>query len=141
MVTGGFDSFENTDSTEIQKTRRSRWKYVGVLPYARNGLRATTVANSIYLFVRSESDVLKYEASSGTWVYYADITPEEESKLEVSTVNCSVIQHYLTNTTGAPTTIRPTSKGLSPSLHLNLFSTAQSNVTKIVDFWSYFMRL
>ena len=86
----------------------------------RNGLRAATVANTIYLFVGAETEILKYEATTSSWVYNARMTAKEGSKLEVSTVNCSVIQHYLTNTTGAPTTIRPTSKGLSPSLHLNL---------------------
>ena len=136
MVTGGFNSTENTETTEILNSRTSSWTLVGALPYARNGLRATTVANSIYLFVGSETEILKYEPSSRTWGIepYAQMNSKEGSKLEVSTVNCSVIQHYLTNTTAAPTTIRPTSKGLSPSLHLNLFSTAQSNVTNIVDF-------
>ena len=84
------------------------------------------MANSIYLFVGAETDILKYEASSRTWERYANMTPKEGTKLEISPVNCSVIQHYLANTTATPihvttpTTIRPTSKGLSPSLHLNL---------------------
>ena len=119
MVTGGFDSKENTDSTEILNSGSSSWTLVGALPYARNGLRATNVANNIYLFVGAETEILKYNASSQSWVYYAEMTPKEGSKLEVSPVNCSVIQNYLTNTTAiptinvTPTTIRPTSKGLS----------------------------
>ena len=121
MVTGGFNSTENTDSTEILNSGSSSWTLVGALPYARNGLRATNVANIIYLFVGAETDILKYETSSQSWVYYADMTPKEGSKLEVSPVNCSVIQSYLSKTTATetptinvtPTTIRPTSKGLS----------------------------
>ena len=120
MVTGGFDSIKNLDTTEILEGRTSSsWTPVGPLPYARNGLRATNVAGSIYLFVGAETDIWKFEASNQKWggVPYAKMTPKHGSKLEVSTVNCSVIQHYLTNTTAAPTTIRPTSKGLSSSLH------------------------
>ena len=156
MVTGGFDSNENTDSTEIMRNRNSNWTYVGKLPYARNGLRAATVANSIYLFVGAETDILKYEASNQSWVHYAKMTPKEGSKLEVSTVNCSVVQHYLTPTTIRPTTTTTTptttiittteplpsgetpipiktTTGLSPSLHLNFISTVKHNIVK---FWS-----
>ena len=102
MVTGGFNSTENTETTEILNATGSSWTLVGALPYARNGLRATTVANIIYLFVGAETQILKYEASSQSWLYYADMTAKEGSKLEVSPVNCSDVQHYLTNTTAHP---------------------------------------
>ena len=120
MVTGGFDSNENTDTTEILEGRTSLWKYAGPLPYARNGLRATNVAGSIYLFVGAETDILKYEASSQTWAHYANMTSKEGTQLDISPVNCSVIQHYLTNTTASPTTIGTTSKGLSLYFYLSL---------------------
>ena len=106
MVTGGFTSVENTATTEILESRTSSWKPAKPLPYARNGLRAASVANTIYLFVGTETEILKYEASSSSWVYYADMTAKQGSKLEVSPINCSVIQHYLT--TASPTTSRTT---------------------------------
>ena len=122
MVTGGFDSIANLDTTEILEGRASLWKVVGPLPYARNGLRATNVAGSIYLFVGAETEILKFEASNQKWDHpaYARMTAKHGSKLEVSTVNCSVIQHYLTNTTASPTTIGTTSKGLSLYFYLSL---------------------
>ena len=116
MVTGGFTSTENTDSTEILNSRTSSWTQVGALPYARNELRATTVANNIYLFVGAETDVLKFEASSQSWVHYADMTPKEGSKLEVSPINCSLIQTYLNKTTATPTAITPTPTTTTPKL-------------------------
>ena len=107
MVTGGFTSRENTETTEILDSRTSSWTLVGALPYARNGLRAATVANTVYLFVGAETEILKYEANSSSWVHYAEMTAKEGSKLEVSPVNCSVIQHYETNTTASSTNHGP----------------------------------
>ena len=122
MVTGGFTSVENTETTEILESRSSSWTTVGALPYARNGLRAATVANTIYLFVGAETEILKYEATTSSWVYNARMTAKEGSKLEVSNINCSVIQHYLTTTTTTTTNhgVYPTttSKGLSTSTSL-----------------------
>ena len=89
-MTGGFTSEKNTDSTEILDSRTSRWRDVGPLPYARNGLRATTLANSVYLFVGTETEILKYEASAQSWVYYANMTPKKGSTFEVSPINCSI---------------------------------------------------
>ena len=125
MVTGGFTSRENTETTEILDSRTSSWTLVGALPYARNGLRAATVANTIYLFVGAETEILKYEANSRSWAHYAHMTAKEGSKLEVSPVNCSVIQQYETITTAAssassthgtsPATTRTTTEGWSLS--------------------------
>ena len=114
MVTGGFTSVENTETTEILESRSSSWTTVGALPYARNGLRAATVANTIYLFVGAETEILKYEATNSSWVYYANMTAKEGSKLEVSNINCSVIQHYLT--TASPTTTEPPTTKPPPTL-------------------------
>ena len=112
MVTGGFTSVENTETTEILESPTSSWTYAKPLPYARNGLRAATVANTIYLFVGVETEILKYEACSQSWVHHADMTAKQGSQLEVSTINCSVIRHYLTNTTATPTSLTTTSEGL-----------------------------
>ena len=115
MVTGGFTSVENTETTEILESRSSSWTTVGALPYARNGLRAASVANTIYLFVGAETEILKFEANSSSWVHYANMTAKEGSKLEVSPISCSLIQHYLTYTTATepPTTVFPST--LPPS--------------------------
>ena len=119
MVTGGFTSVENTETTEILESRSSSWKPAKPLPYARNGLRAANVANTIYLFVGTETEILKYEANSSSWVHYANMTAKEGSKLEVSVINCNVIQNYLTNSSTTtpiyPTTRRTLSEGSSLS--------------------------
>ena len=49
MVTGGFTGKENTKSTEIFTVGAAAWTTVGGLPTARNGMRATTLSNVIYL--------------------------------------------------------------------------------------------
>ena len=48
-MTGGFTGEENTKSTEIFTAGATAWTSVGGLPTARNGMRATTLNNMIYL--------------------------------------------------------------------------------------------
>ena len=48
-MTGGFTGSENTKVTEMFGHSYKAWKIVGELPRARNGLRATSVNNVIYL--------------------------------------------------------------------------------------------
>ena len=48
-MTGGFTGLQNTKSTEILTTGATAWMTVGPLPKARNGLRATSVDNIIYV--------------------------------------------------------------------------------------------
>ena len=48
-MAGGYNSTGNTDTTEIFKKGDPSWTFVGALPNARNGFRATTVNNIVYV--------------------------------------------------------------------------------------------
>ena len=118
-MTGGFTGLENTKSTEIFEAGATVWTIVGALPRARNGLRATNVNNIIYVIgkymlshdynfssaklflsnpnlilhccVGGDTEILKFEPSANnTWTVFADMTKKAGSKLEVSTINCSL---------------------------------------------------
>ena len=69
-MTGGFTGLEITKVTEIFSYSTHTWKFVGDLPRARNGLRATNVDNIIYVLgkyhiigfiVNSTDNVLQVE--------------------------------------------------------------------------------
>lgn len=74
---------------------------------ARNGLRATNVNNMIYVFGKyygfrdyihytkqclpgGDSEILKFDSSEKTWTVFAQINGRPGSKLEVSTVDCTL---------------------------------------------------
>ena len=49
-MTGGFTGLENTGSTEVFTEKSPDWSEVSPLPKPRNGLRAATVNNVVYIF-------------------------------------------------------------------------------------------
>ena len=49
LAAGGFNGFGNIKTTEILVEGDTAWVITEPLPLARNGLRATTVNNVIYL--------------------------------------------------------------------------------------------
>ena len=79
-MTGGFTGLQNTKSTQILPAGETAWITVGELPKARNGLRAATVDNTIYLLGKYHSK--------------AEMTKKAGSKLEVSTINCRYVHNY-----------------------------------------------
>ena len=82
---------------------------MGELPKARNGLRATTVDNIIYLLGKyhskalvnslpfcqgGDTEIMKFDPSANnTWTPFAEMTKKAGSKLEVSTI-CRYVHNY-----------------------------------------------
>jgi len=65
---------------------------VGNLPKARNGLRATNVNNIIYV-LGGDTDILKLDLtipSSPSWKDVGQLTEKAGTKLEISTIDCSL---------------------------------------------------
>lgn len=93
LVAGGFTGIENTKSTEILTDGANIWTIVGELPRARHGLRATNVNNIIYV-LGGDSEILKFDSLGKTWTVFFEINSRDGNKLEVSTVDCTVVESY-----------------------------------------------
>ena len=59
-MAGGFDGMRNLRSTEILIEEDSAWSRVGDLPRARNGLRATTVNDIVYVLGKDTGGTTLY---------------------------------------------------------------------------------
>ena len=108
-MTGGYTGSEVTSTTEILTLKEGKvWQFVGNLPRPGYGLRATTVNNVIYLLGRNilrprpgwplssggGTEILQFDSDGSSWQVYSHITPRSGMKLEVSTLDCEIVQHY-----------------------------------------------
>ena len=75
-MTGGFTGSENTKSTEMFSD--FAWRMVGLLPRARNGLRATTLNNIVYLLGKSFNGIqsASFEYSKAETLKFCSLTPK-----------------------------------------------------------------
>jgi len=126
LVTGGFTGFENTKKTEILPAGAAAWIMAGELPRPRNGLRSTSVNNMIYL-LGGDTEILEFDSSSGEngeWRVTAQMTKKAGIKLEVSTINCSLVHKYIEPTTIEHPSSSTTQQSTKPS------STTKETLTK-----------